>query len=57
MMMMRSSLVSWPGEFFEKDVQVNRSGFARPDRPHGDVVVKLDVEDLKSNQDLSDLRS
>jgi hypothetical protein len=49
--------MSRSGEFFEQEVEVDCSGFVRTVGRDGGVVVKFDVEGIKRNQDLPDLRS
>jgi hypothetical protein len=49
--------MSWSGEFFEQEVEVDCSGFVRTVGCDGGVVVKFDVEGVKRNQNLPDLRS
>jgi hypothetical protein len=45
----------WSGVFFEHQVEIDCSGFVRTVWLSGGVVVKLNVEGLKRNQDLPDL--
>jgi hypothetical protein len=48
--------MSWSGEFVEQDVEVDSSRFVRTIGCNGGVV-KFDVEGVKRNQNLPDLRS